>query len=123
MENKIGGYDMVGTMCDKCRQPMCICDFTQKEIKLNKKEYITKEQLDNFKLDRTMNDDIGITAITIRNLIKNNENLSDREIYRKLRYILSDFRDKSNNDKDRIIQLYKSKADNLDTIIKILKIK
>lgn len=89
----------------------------------NKIEYLTKEQLDNFKLDRTMNDNIGVTAITIRNLIKNNENLSDREIYRKLRYILSDFRDKSNNDKDRIIQLYKSKSDNLDTIIKILKIK
>lgn len=70
-----------------------------------------------------MKDEIGVTAVIIKNLIKNNENLSDRDIYRKLRVILLDFKEKSLEDKDKVIQLYKQKSDNLDTIIKILKIK
>lgn len=88
----------------------------------NKIEYLTKEQLDNFKLDRTMNDNIGIQALIIRDLIKK-ENLSDRELYRKIRSILLDIQIEKSDNKDKLIQLYKSKADNLDTIIKILKIK
>jgi hypothetical protein len=86
-------------------------------------EYLTKEELINFKFDKMMKDEIGVTAVIIKNLIKNNENLSDRDIYRKLRVILLDFKEKSLEDKDKVIQLYKQKSDNLDTIIKILKIK
>jgi hypothetical protein len=89
----------------------------------NNIEYLTKEELINFKFDRMMKDEIGVTAVIIKNLIKNNENLSDRDIYRKLRVILLDFKEKSLEDKDKVIQLYKQKSDNLDTIIKILKIK
>jgi hypothetical protein len=86
-------------------------------------EYLTKEELINFKFDKMMKDEIGVTAVIIKNLIKNNENLSDRDIYRKLRVILLDFKEKSLEDKDKVIQLYKQKSENLDTIIKILKIK
>lgn len=89
----------------------------------NNIEYLTKEELINFKFDKMMKDEIGVTAVIIKNLIKNNENLSDRDIYRKLRVILLDFKEKSLEDKDKVIQLYKQKSDNLDTIIKILKIK
>lgn len=90
------------------------------ENKLNKREYLAKEELDNFKLDRTMNDYIGTLAITIRDLIKK-ENLSDRELYRKIRCILLDVQIEKSEKKDELIKLYKSKADDLDTIIKILK--
>ena len=67
-----------------------------------------------------MKDNIGITALKIRNLYRDTT-LNDKEVQKKVKEILNEFRDEVLNDNKEYIKKLQVSVNELETIKRILK--